>query len=1200
VAIQPAPRRRVALKLLNPLPDDVQRRLIDEAQHLARLEHPAFPYVVRAGEEDGRTYIVMQLVDGVPLDEWSRDVAPARRIDVLLALCDAMAFAHDHGIIHRDLKPSNLLVDAEGRLKVIDLGLASHTDDQPTHTAGTLAYMAPEGTASPAADLYAIGVIAWQILAGQLPWEVAGLGLRKAAAEKHKALPPLPRLEGAPTAAIERVLQTALQADPGRRYRSARVMGEALRRATNPWRPSPALGLSALLALTSVTLALWPAGSADLSAAAARADQLLRSGDEADASAVLRAATADLAPSDTLAALWLQHADRLADPTLQQEALVEAWACAVGPDVPRAVGPRLGDVLQRARAWEALADLCAVARADGAPQPALERAAAVGRRAWGASDPLLGALAVGARLPVPGGSLSIEGDHALVLHDALSRIDLSTLQVLTTTPAPGIASDAGLWSVPGADGGVIVANLVQGAGAWSWDGALTPLAALDSRVLDVEPLGEGQALLGFGEDSRRPARLDLRTGQLSDAGLPEFGADVQDLERLPGPTPLTLAAYGPWMGYVALATDAAGGLVGTLPLAGSTRMVRFEGGLAVVTGPRYQRIDGTHAPPGLHVVRVDTGGFTLVEHLPGPDLPHWATRSLVAADLDGDGDSELIAGLLLGDRVGTWVLERGPAGWQGLLIDQTLPLAAVQADADPASELILRLVDRTDELWLVGRGDEPLPELTRAEAPALPDRHARLLAAAGLHARLGAELAARGDAAGLAWATQRLLTAHDPTEALELLEATPEPTLRAAGLAGTLLRLLSDAGRAPEARIRAAALGVDTPLPTRVDLNAWSFPLPAQARITPDGLVLTSLGADATLAELTLTASDHVEARLQLELSRAEPGTRLQIVLRRGDTDAAAFEIDTWGGGGFVHRELGCAGEGFPFQVALTSTLPAERALEIWVTLSGDEASNRCVIGLDGRPDHAEQGAAPKPGPWSLQVRSREHGSLHTPEAQLRLRALDLIGAAAIAAPPGPALAQAEGHLSAALAQLGPGLARELLEVDLGLPTRGATLLAGPDQLLASHLRRYPQVWLPWLADALPPERLRAVYTLAWDAATPEERAPEVVTAMLSPVPDRFPLDDDDACAIAWRRSRWLVSAGHPDRAVLLLRRVLADCPAPRWGMHAAFTLATALRDAGRAPEAREACAEAMARAPARVLYSVEVTRRALQAVCPP
>lgn len=232
--------RLVALKLLpaddGSLNPAFAERFTREARSLARLNHPDFVQIHDQGQVPGWFFIVMELVDGPDLAcVLKRDgpLAPARAIRLFSRLCESLAEAHRLGIVHRDLKPANLLFDRKGHLKVADFGLAKlvdHPDDTFTLTneeaaLGTPFYMAPEQrSGSPRvdqrADIYALGVVFYEMLTGALP------------AGNFK--PPSQLV--AVGHAVDRVVLKALASDPADRFQSLSDMSRALDRAARPVR----------------------------------------------------------------------------------------------------------------------------------------------------------------------------------------------------------------------------------------------------------------------------------------------------------------------------------------------------------------------------------------------------------------------------------------------------------------------------------------------------------------------------------------------------------------------------------------------------------------------------------------------------------------------------------------------------------------------------------------------------------------------------------------------------------------------------------------------------------------------------------------------------------------------------------------------------------------------------------------------------
>ena len=181
-AHQRALGRDVALKILVPNHPGAAERFATEARALARLSHPGIVTVYDVGRDDELCWLAMEFVDGPTLRQAMRTktLDPIRALALIPTLCDALQYAHDQGVVHRDIKPENLLLDRDGRLKIADFGLARMLSDgngpsQHSQTVmGTPSYMAPEQIEHPAtvdhrADLFALGVVFYELLTGELP-----------------------------------------------------------------------------------------------------------------------------------------------------------------------------------------------------------------------------------------------------------------------------------------------------------------------------------------------------------------------------------------------------------------------------------------------------------------------------------------------------------------------------------------------------------------------------------------------------------------------------------------------------------------------------------------------------------------------------------------------------------------------------------------------------------------------------------------------------------------------------------------------------------------------------------------------------------------------------------------------------------------------------------------------------------------------
>ena len=220
---------------------DLRTRFLQEAQVLQRLRHPDIVALQAAGESAGQLWLAMELAPGCPLDRYVRPSA-LLPMPVVVALgqrvAAALAYAHTQGVVHRDIKPSNVLVSlGEQSLKLTDFGTARLLDHCRTRTEvmlGSPAYMAPEllagNAATPASDLYALGVVLFELLTGQLPHRSASMGelLRQIANDPAPDLRHLRPDVPAPLAQAVTRLLSRRQADrPANGQQVARELGVA-------------------------------------------------------------------------------------------------------------------------------------------------------------------------------------------------------------------------------------------------------------------------------------------------------------------------------------------------------------------------------------------------------------------------------------------------------------------------------------------------------------------------------------------------------------------------------------------------------------------------------------------------------------------------------------------------------------------------------------------------------------------------------------------------------------------------------------------------------------------------------------------------------------------------------------------------------------------------------------------------------------
>jgi tetratricopeptide (TPR) repeat protein len=242
-AEQEHPRRTVALKVIRPgwATAEILRRFEQESQALGRLQHPGIAQIHEAATADSgsgpQPYFAMEFIRGDSLHAYAatHHLNARQRLELMVKICDAVHHAHQRGIIHRDLKPGNILVDETGQPKILDFGVARVTDSDAYATRqtdvgqliGTLAYMSPEQVlADPLeldvrSDVYALGVILYELLAGHLPYTISRQIPEAARAIREEDPAPLSSINRIYRGDIETIVAKSLEKEKARRYASA-------------------------------------------------------------------------------------------------------------------------------------------------------------------------------------------------------------------------------------------------------------------------------------------------------------------------------------------------------------------------------------------------------------------------------------------------------------------------------------------------------------------------------------------------------------------------------------------------------------------------------------------------------------------------------------------------------------------------------------------------------------------------------------------------------------------------------------------------------------------------------------------------------------------------------------------------------------------------------------------------------------------
>jgi serine/threonine-protein kinase len=240
-------RRQVAIKVLSDqaAQPDFAARFQQEARLIAGLRHPNIVQVYDFGQQDGLSYMVQELLPGPTLQQYLHDLAARGQrptyddvLTIIGQLASALDAAHAAGIIHRDVKPANAIWNTAGALVLTDFGIAKNRQlpdlTQAGQVIGTPDYLSPEQAKglplTPSSDIYSLGVVLYEMLAGRLPF-IGGTALGVAMSHIYDAPPPLRQFRPDLPVAVEALVQQALAKDPSARFRTAGALAQALSHA---------------------------------------------------------------------------------------------------------------------------------------------------------------------------------------------------------------------------------------------------------------------------------------------------------------------------------------------------------------------------------------------------------------------------------------------------------------------------------------------------------------------------------------------------------------------------------------------------------------------------------------------------------------------------------------------------------------------------------------------------------------------------------------------------------------------------------------------------------------------------------------------------------------------------------------------------------------------------------------------------------
>jgi hypothetical protein len=696
-AEQRHPRRLVAVKCIHPWlqSESLRERFHTEAILMAKLLHPNIPQIYEAGQDGTQLYLAMERVQGRGLHDWAESRGLRERAALLLPVLDAVQHAHEHGVVHCDLKPANLLVSEQGQPKILDFGVSSSVDERRHGGAlGTPHYMSPEQlrgdpVPSPGWDVFALGVLAYELFTGRHPFRVATRDRQRILEAIARGSDPMDLRQGLLGREIEEVISRAIAADPADRYPAAEAMRLDLVRALDH-RP-----LSLRPATPVYKLRLWVERHRRISATAALGLALLLIVSGGDQALELRERRRTEADAERVAAVVAAQVERQLDADQLDEAEATWRAFSEDPAWRHTrvlFQARLEHAARNAALGHTDAELSALAEAFVDAADEVEEAEALRRLAqafarlqrWGALGSALDLLRRhGQREPV------------LELQEALGMRDLA--RALRVLP--------------------------QGDPRQPLLQALLPARALpfESHRVDRDDLdGDGQAeLFGAVQDGLQVLRPD--------GGI--------DLLRFPGP-----AATAFWLPELRLllvqslapatALWALQPKDGALELAWSIEEAAASSAAAAdMDGDGELEIYIGTGAYSRHLVRVASDGSDLRDGHPATSAANSDIEALVVSDIDGDGRAELVASSARWEAYDIRVLGQGEGGAElldrqrwGVVSDirelaspRRRRLLAFLEPEDPAAPLELRIL-RWDGAGLRVEESVTLPRSTRLDA----------------------------------------------------------------------------------------------------------------------------------------------------------------------------------------------------------------------------------------------------------------------------------------------------------------------------------------------------------------------------------------------------------------------------------------------------------------------------------------------------